>query len=91
MRIRWEESKRQLLVRKRKIDFAELDDLLCLPYIEDQRSDYPEQYRIIGFTGGRIATFIVEYREDDLGEFLWVVTAWKSTKREREAYEKNTR
>ena len=91
MRIRWQESKRQLVLRKRKIDLADLEDLLCVPYIEDQRSDNPEQYRIIGFAAGRVVTFIVEYREDDVGEFIWVVTAWKSTKQERETYEKETR
>ena len=91
MRIRWEESKRQHVLRKREIDFDDLEDLLCLPYIEDQRSDNPEQYRMIGFASGRVTTFIVEYGEDDLGEFLWVVTAWKSTKKERETYEKETR
>ena len=78
-------------MRKRKIDFADLEDLLCLPYMEDQRSDHPEQYRIVGFAGGKVTTFVVEYREDDHGEFVWVVTGWKSTKQERESYEKETR
>ena len=63
MRIRWEECKRQLVLRKRKIDFADLEVLLCLPYIEDQRSHNPEQYRIVGFAAGRIVTFIVELKE----------------------------
>jgi hypothetical protein len=35
-------------------------------------------------------TFIVEYEEDYLGELLWVVTAWNSTKQEKEAYDKET-
>jgi uncharacterized DUF497 family protein len=91
MRIKWDEDKRQQALDKRHIDFFDLEDLLYLPYIEDQRLDYPEQYRIIGFASQKITTFIVEYREDAVGEFIWVVTAWKSTKQERETYEKETR
>lgn len=91
MRIRWDEGKRQLVLRKRKIDFAQLEDLLCLPYVEDRRSGVPEQYRIIGFAGGRLVTFIVEYRQDELGDFIWVVTAWTSTKQEERSYEQETR
>ena len=91
MRIKWDENKRQKVLKERKIDFAQLEDLFCLPYIEDQKNDDPEQYRIIGFAGGRLKTFIVEYREDTLGEFIWVVTAWNSTKQEENAYEKESR
>jgi uncharacterized DUF497 family protein len=91
MRIKWDEDKRQQVLGKRNLDFSELEDLLFLPYIEDQRLDNPEQYRVIGFASGKITTFIVEYREDEVGEFIWVVTAWKSTKQERETYEKETR
>jgi uncharacterized DUF497 family protein len=75
VRIRWDEKKRQRVLKRRRVDFAALDDLFCLPYLEDQRSDDPEQYRIIGFVRGKVATFIVEYREDAIGEFVWVVTA----------------
>jgi uncharacterized DUF497 family protein len=62
-----------------------------LPYIEDQRNDDPEQYRIIGFAGGRLVTFVVEYRQDKLGEYIWIVTAWNSTKQEIKAYEQEIR
>ena len=86
MRLRWDEKKRQRVLKQRRIDFATLGGLLNLPYLEDQRSDDPEQYRIIGFVRGEIITFIIEYREDELGEFFWVVTAWHSTKAEKQAY-----
>ena len=86
MRIRWDERKRQWVLERRRIDFATLGDLLSLPYLEDQRSDDPEQYRVIGFVKGKVTTFIIEYREDDLGEFIWIVTAWNSTATEKQAY-----
>ena len=86
MRIRWDEKKRQWVLKRRRIDFATLGDLLSLPYLEDQRSDDPEQYRVIGFVKGKVMTFIIEYREDNLGEFIWIVTAWNSTATEKQAY-----
>jgi uncharacterized DUF497 family protein len=86
-----DESKRQLVLKKRQIDFFELSELLYSPYVEDRRSDDPRQYRIIGLAKRRFLTFIVEYREDELGEFLWVVTAWKSTKQEIKNYEQETK
>jgi uncharacterized DUF497 family protein len=47
MRIRWDESKRQMVLTERDIDFEALRDLIYRPYIEDRRSEVPEQYRII--------------------------------------------
>jgi uncharacterized DUF497 family protein len=90
MRIQWDEEKRQRVLAGRKIDFAQLNDLLYQPYVEDQSLDDPQQYRIIGFAAGGLVTFIVEYREDAIGELIWVVTAWKSTTQEEKAYEQET-
>lgn len=90
MRIRWDEDKRQKIIAERKLDFADLEDMLYQPYVEDQSLSYAEQYRIIGFARGRLATFIVEYRQDALGEFIWVVTAWGSTPKEQKVYEQET-
>jgi uncharacterized DUF497 family protein len=87
MRIRWDEAKRKRVLAERDIDFANLRDLLYTPYIEDQRSEQPEQYRIIGFAGEKLTTFIVEYRIDQIGEYIWPITAWRSTKQERKDYE----
>ena len=67
------------------------DCVFYLPYIEDQRSEEPEQYRIIGFAGVRLTTYIIEYRQDDVGEYIWVVTAWHSTTQEQRDYEQETK
>ncbi len=85
--ISWDEDKRELVLKKREIDFGDLEELLLSPYIEDQKNDDQEQYRVVGKVGERYLTFIVEYEEDELGELIWVVTAWNSTQQEREAYE----
>jgi uncharacterized DUF497 family protein len=88
MNICWDEAKRQRILLERGIDFEALNDLLYKPYLEDRRSEVPEQYRIIGFADGKLTTFIVEYRSDDLGEHIWIVTAWRSTKQEQKSYER---
>jgi uncharacterized DUF497 family protein len=90
VKIRWDEAQRQLVLKNRGIDFAQLDELLTWPYAEDQRNDAPEQYRIIGFAGGQLVTFIVEFRQDQLDEYIWVVTAWHSTKQEQKVYAQET-
>jgi uncharacterized DUF497 family protein len=87
-RIRWHDAKREEVFEQRGIDFAKLDELFCLPYLEDQRYDDPERYRVIGFVDGHLVTFIVEYRQDDLDEYIWVVTAWHATTQEEQAYER---
>ena len=88
MRIRWDETKRQQVLAQREIDFARLDELFELPYVEDQRNDDPEQYRVIGFAAGRLVSFIIEYRGDVLGDYIWVVTAWRATPQKERAYER---
>ncbi len=34
-----------------------------------------------------LLSVIYELRYDDEGEYIWLITYWKSTKREREIYE----
>jgi uncharacterized DUF497 family protein len=74
MRVRWDEAKRQRVLAERDIDFDQLNDLLYTAYL-------------IGFTALKLTTFIVEYRDDEAGEYIWVVTAWRSTKQEYSSYE----
>ena len=88
MRMRWDELKRQEVLARRHIDFAQLDELFFLPYLEDQRNDDPEQYRLIGFVAGRLVSCIIEYRHETLDEYIWVVTAWHATPQEQRAYER---
>jgi uncharacterized DUF497 family protein len=90
MRIRWDEDKRQLVLRRRQIDFRHFQELFFLPYVEDQRSIVPEQFRIIGLIRGQLITFVVEYRTDAIGEYIWLVTAWKATRPEEQSYYEQT-
>jgi len=84
------QSKRLRANPKRGIGFEEAQDLFLQPYWLDQRSDVPEQYVAVGWVGERLYSVILEFREDEQGEILHLVTLWKSTKEEIRLYEENS-
>jgi uncharacterized DUF497 family protein len=92
MRFRFDprKSKRLRANPKRGIGFEEVQQLFSQPYWLDQRSDVPEQYVAIGWVGDRLYSVIFEFREDEQGEVLHLVTLWKSTKEEIRLYEENS-
>jgi uncharacterized DUF497 family protein len=75
---------------KRGIGFEEAQELFTRSYYQDQRSDDPEQHRAIGWAGDRLFTVIFEIRGDRLGEYVHLVTLWRSTREERKLYEANS-
>ena len=75
---------------RRGIGFEEAQQIFDRSYYLDQSSDFPEQYRAIGWVGGRLFSLIYEIREDDEGEFYHLVTLWKSTRNEEELYAKSS-
>jgi uncharacterized DUF497 family protein len=75
---------------KRGIGFEEARELFSYPYWLDQRSDVPEQYLAIGWVHDRMYSVIFEFREDEEGEVVHLVTLWKSTKEEIRLYEENS-
>ena len=92
MRFSFDSRKSALLRanRKRGIGFEEAREVFSRPYWLDQRSDVPEQYVAIRWVGDQLYSVIFEFREDDLGEILHLVTLWKSTKGEIRIYEENS-
>ena len=92
MRFKFDPKKSEVLRRnsKRGIGFEETQEIFEHPHYEDCRSDDPEQFRAIGWVGGRLYSLIYEIREDDDGEYCHQVTLWKSTKEERQLYEENS-
>ncbi|HJT25754.1 MAG TPA: BrnT family toxin [bacterium] len=91
MRFKFDKRKSEALRRnpKRGIGFEEAREVWESPYYLDQRSDVPEQWRAIGWVGTRLFTVIYEERSDREGEYVHLVTLWKSTKEERRLYEKH--
>lgn len=73
----------------RGVSFEEVQALFEAEHIVDRRSDDPEQFRAIGWVGGTLYSVIYEVRQDEEGEFYHLVTLWKATKEERDAYAKN--
>jgi uncharacterized DUF497 family protein len=59
---------------KRGIGFEEAREIFFRPYYSDRRSDWPEQYRAIGWAGEKLYSVIFEVREDDEGEYYHLVT-----------------
>jgi uncharacterized DUF497 family protein len=92
MRFKFDKHKSVTLRRNRArgIGFEEVQVLWESPYYLDQRTEVPEQWRAIGWVGDRLYTVIYEERTDHDGEYLHLVTLWKSTKEERKLYEKHT-
>jgi uncharacterized DUF497 family protein len=74
----------------RGIGFEESWEVFSRPYWLDRRSDVPEQYLAVGWVGGKLYSVIFEFREDESGEILHLVTLWKSTKEEVRLYEENS-
>jgi len=91
MRFKYDKNKSSLLRSnpKRGIGFEEAREIWTHPYYEDCRSDMPEQFRAIGWVGGKLYSIIFEVREDEVGEYCHLVTLWKSTEEERSLYEEN--
>jgi uncharacterized DUF497 family protein len=83
-------SKRLRANPRRGIGFEEARSLFSRPYWLDRRSDVPEQFRAIGWVGDRLYSVIFEFREDEDGEILHLVTLWRSTKGEIRLYEDNS-
>ena len=76
MRFHFDERKSERLRAnpKRGIGFEEAQEVFSHPYYLDQRTDWPEQYRAIGWVG------------DEEGEYYHLVTLWKATKQEQQLY-----
>ena len=89
MRFKFDKKKSAALRRnpKRGIGFEEAQEIFHHPYYLDQRTDLSEQFRVIGWVGGRLFSVIVEIREDKGGEYCHLVTLWKATKEEQKLYE----
>ena len=74
----------------RGIGFEEVQELFSRPYWMDQIADNPEQLVAIGWVGDRLYSVVFEFREDAEGEYIHLVTLWKSTKSEVRLYEENS-
>jgi uncharacterized DUF497 family protein len=87
MRFDWDNHKSQLLKQNRGYSLEEIATILAGDYVERIKQDDPEQFIAIGYLGNTLLSVIYEVRYDGEGEYIWLITYWKSTRREREIYE----
>ena len=67
-----------------------MQEVFSHAYYLDSRSDWPEQYRAVGWVGQRLYAIIFEVRKDEDGEYYHLVTLWKPRERSKD-FMKSTR
>jgi uncharacterized DUF497 family protein len=90
MRFKYNKAKSARLRATRGVGFDGVQEIWTHPYYLDQRREMPEQWRAIGWVGGRLYSVIFEERVDAVGEYIHLVTLWRATKEEEALYEQNS-
>ena len=88
MRFQFDAEKNLDVLRKHGVSLEVAQEIFDQAYLVDRRCDDPEQFRAIGWAGGRLCSVIFEIRRDAEGEVYRLITAWKATRQEEEAYAK---
>lgn len=89
MRFAFDQQKSESVKRKHDVSLEEAREIFDQAYLLDQKSDDPEQFRAIGWCGGRLCSVIFEVRHDSKGQYYHLITAWKATKEEEQSYAEN--
>jgi uncharacterized DUF497 family protein len=89
MRFRYDALKNRDVKRNHGVSLKEAQEIFDQAYIVDQKRDDPEQFRAIGWCGGRLCSVIFEVRFDAEGEYHRLVTAWNATEGEEQIYAEN--
>ena len=84
MLVSWDEQKDDEHIEKRGVGFSYVCQLLNKKHAALVHPDHPHQLRTVGKIEGEYWTLVIEYCEDDLGEFVWCSNFWKATKEEKE-------
>lgn len=82
-------SKSQVVKQKHGVRLNEAQEIFDQAYLVDRKNDDPEQFRAIGWCGGRLCSVISEIRHDAGGEYYHLVTAWRATQEEAQSYAEN--
>jgi len=86
MRFEFDAAKNLEVQRKHGVSLEDAQEIFDQAYLVDRKNENPEQFRAIGWSRGRLCSAIFEIRRDSQGEYYRLVTAWKSTKQEEQAY-----
>jgi uncharacterized DUF497 family protein len=88
-RFGFDSEKSRTVKQRHGVSLKEAQAIFDQVYIVDQKRDNPQQFRAIGWCGGRLCSVIFENRRDADGEYYHLVTAWKATKEEEQSYAEN--
>ncbi|MBI4904353.1 MAG: BrnT family toxin [Acidobacteria bacterium] len=86
MRFQFDPRKNREVRRRHGISLEEVREIFDQAHLLDRKSDDPEQFRAIGWAGGRLCSVIFEIRKDSYGEYYHLITAWIATRQEQDAY-----
>ena len=86
MRFKFDAEKSRAVLKKHGVGLEEAREVFDQAYLMDRRNDDPEQFRAIGWSRGRLSSVIFEIRQDSGGDFCHLITAWKATPQEEQAY-----
>lgn len=85
----WNARKEKKVKKEHKVTFdtalLALEDPFCCEVYDTKHSDSEDRYRNIGIVGNVLYTVIVTYKEKSVR----IITAWKSTKKEKRLYYEN--
>ena len=87
MRFDCDDAKSQFLMRTRGYSLEAVAKIFSGHYVERMKRNDPEQFIAIGYLDNTLISVIYEVRYDEQGEYIWLITYWKSTKKERQIYE----
>lgn len=86
MRFQFDAGKNHDVKQKHGVSLEEAKEIFDQAHLVDRKNDNPEQFRAIGWSGGRLCSVIFEIRKDENGEYYHLITAWKATRQEEKAY-----
>jgi uncharacterized DUF497 family protein len=89
MRFEFDREKSRDVKRKHGVSLTEAQEIFDQAYLVDRKNDHPRQFRAIGWCRGRLCSVVFEIRHDAGGEYHHLITAWKATKEEEQAYAEN--
>jgi uncharacterized DUF497 family protein len=86
MRFQFDAEKNREVKRKHGVSLEDAQEIFDQAHLLDRKNYDPEEFRAIGWSGGRLCSVIFEIRRDRHREFYHLITAWKATAQEQEAY-----
>jgi uncharacterized DUF497 family protein len=86
MRFQFDAEQDREVKWKHGVSLNEAKEIFDQAHLLDRKADDPEQFRAIGWSGGRLCSVVFEIRHDADGEYYHLITAWRATRQEEQAH-----